>query len=56
MAQKSWRNRFLAILSGLLLAVSFPPFGLIGGFCAFIALSRFLLLLKIQLGYAMLLE
>ncbi|HET9136127.1 MAG TPA: apolipoprotein N-acyltransferase [Candidatus Kapabacteria bacterium] len=46
MAQKSWRNRFLAILSGLLLVVSFPPFGLIGGFCAFIALVPLLIALE----------
>lgn len=39
-------NYLLCILSGLLLAVSFPPFGILGGFAAFIGLIPLLIALE----------
>ncbi len=36
----------LAVLAGVLLGVSFPPFGLIGGFCAFLFLVPLLIALE----------
>ncbi|MEP7235603.1 MAG: apolipoprotein N-acyltransferase [Ignavibacteriota bacterium] len=38
--------RLLLILSGILLGISFPPFGLVGGFCAFFALVPLLIALE----------
>jgi apolipoprotein N-acyltransferase len=40
------RSRLLAIISGLLLALAFPPFGIIGGFGAFIGLVPLLIALE----------
>ena len=40
------KNRLLLILSGALLGLSFPPFGLIGGFAAFFAIIPLLIALE----------
>ncbi len=40
------KTRLLLILSGVLLGVSFPPFGPVGGFCAFFALVPLLIALE----------
>ncbi|MEI8134809.1 MAG: apolipoprotein N-acyltransferase [bacterium] len=40
------KRRSLLILSGVLLGLSFPPFGLLGGFCAFFALVPLLIALE----------
>jgi apolipoprotein N-acyltransferase len=40
------KRRLLLIASGTLLAVSYPPFGIIGGFCAFFALIPLLIALE----------
>ncbi|HYM19706.1 MAG TPA: apolipoprotein N-acyltransferase [Candidatus Kapabacteria bacterium] len=40
------RTRLLAILSGVLLALAFPPFGVIGGLGAFVALVPLLIALE----------
>ncbi|MBS1904257.1 MAG: apolipoprotein N-acyltransferase [Bacteroidetes bacterium] len=47
MSQSSrWRTRGLAILAGLLFALAFPPFGLVAGFGAFVALVPMLIALE----------
>jgi len=40
------KTRFLLLLSGILLGLSFPPFGICGGFCAFFALVPLLIALE----------
>jgi apolipoprotein N-acyltransferase len=40
------KRRLLLILSGVLLGLSYPPFGIIGGFCAFFALVPLLIALE----------
>ncbi|MDP4218905.1 MAG: apolipoprotein N-acyltransferase [Bacteroidota bacterium] len=40
------RTRLLLILSGVLFAISFPPFGLLGGFAAFLAIVPLLVALE----------
>src|SRR5947208_10096568 len=40
------KNRLLLVLSGVLLGLSYPPFGIIGGFCAFFALIPLLMALE----------
>jgi apolipoprotein N-acyltransferase len=40
------KKRLILIISGVLLGVSYPPFGITGGFCAFIALIPLLIALE----------
>src|SRR5438105_331212 len=43
---KKSKKRLLLILSGILLGLSYPPFGILGGFCAFFALVPMLIALE----------